>query len=295
MTPAVSGDQAALKNDPGERGGVSPPVVSIVHRGADAAPLAGITARAIVLPSLVAVMFLLFWDGAVRLSGSQLFPKPLDVLWGLVELAKKGLLVKYVVASLFRVTWGFTLAVIVGIPFGLLMGSNKLVQEAFNPLIQGFRPISPIAWIPVSILWFGVSDAAPVFLIFLARVFPITVSTAAAVKSVQSVYLRAADNFGLTKFQLFSQVIFPASLPQIITGLRIGLGIAWLVVVAAEMIAVNSGLGYLIIDARNAGKRYDLVVAGMVLIGVIGWLLDLLMRQVERFQTVKWAYGTLHD
>ena len=229
------------------------------------------------------------------MSGSQLFPKPLDVLWGLVELAKKGLLVKYVVASLFRVTWGFTLAVIVGIPFGLLMGSNKLVQEAFNPLIQGFRPISPIAWIPVSILWFGVSDAAPVFLIFLARVFPITVSTAAAVKSVQSVYLRAADNFGLTKFQLFSQVIFPASLPQIITGLRIGLGIAWLVVVAAEMIAVNSGLGYLIIDARNAGKRYDLVVAGMVLIGVIGWLLDLLMRQVERFQTVKWAYGTLHD
>ncbi len=251
--------------------------------------------RAIVLPSLVAVMFLLFWDGAVRLSGSQLFPKPLDVLWGLVELAQKGLLIKYVVASLFRVTWGFTLAVIVGIPFGLLMGSNKLVQEAFNPLIQGFRPISPIAWIPVSILWFGVSDAAPVFLIFLASVFPITVSTAAAVKSVQSVYLRAADNFGLTKFQLFSQVIFPASLPQIITGLRIGLGIAWLVVVAAEMIAVNSGLGYLIIDARNAGKRYDLVVAGMVLIGVIGWLLDLLMRQVERFQTVKWAYGTLHD
>ena len=251
--------------------------------------------RAIVLPSLVAVMFLLFWDGAVRLSGSQLFPKPLDVLWGLVELAQKGLLIKYVVASLFRVTWGFTLAVIVGIPFGLLMGSNKLMQEAFNPLIQGFRPISPIAWIPVSILWFGVSDAAPVFLIFLASVFPITVSTAAAVKSVQSVYLRAADNFGLTKFRLFSRVIFPASLPQIITGLRIGLGIAWLVVVAAEMIAVNSGLGYLIIDARNAGKRYDLVVAGMVLIGVIGWLLDLLMRQVERFQTVKWAYGTLHD
>ena len=254
-----------------------------------------VSARAIILPSLVAVMFLLFWDGAVRLSGSQLFPKPLDVLWGLVELAQKGLLIKYVVASLFRVTWGFTLAVIVGIPFGLLMGSNKLVQEAFNPLIQGFRPISPIAWIPVSILWFGVSDAAPVFLIFLASVFPITVSTAAAVKSVQSVYLRAADNFGLTKFQLFSRVIFPASLPQIVTGLRIGLGIAWLVVVAAEMIAVNSGLGYLIIDARNAGKRYDLVVAGMVLIGVIGWLLDLLMRQVERFQTVKWAYGTLHD
>jgi NitT/TauT family transport system permease protein len=162
-------------------------------------------------------------------------------------------------------------------------------------MIQAFRPISPIAWIPVAILWFGVSDAAPVFLIFLASVFPITVSTMAAVKSVQSVHLRAAQNFGLTRTQLFYRVILPATLPQIITGLRIALGVAWLVVVAAEMIAVNSGLGYLIVDARNAGKRYDLVVAGMVLIGLIGWLLDLLVRQLERFQAVKWAYGTRHD
>ena len=254
-----------------------------------------VSLSAILLPSLAAGAFLLMWDGAVRLSGSQLFPKPIEVLWGLVELAQKGLLIKYVVASLFRVTWGFTLAVLVGIPFGLVLGSNRLVQEAFNPLIQGFRPISPIAWIPVAILWFGVSDAAPVCLLFLASVFPIMVSTAAAVKSVPSVYLRAADNFGLTRMQLFRRVIFPASLPQIITGLRIALGIAWLVVVAAEMIAVNSGLGYLIIDARNAGKRYDLVVAGMVLIGLIGWGLDLLMRQAERVQSVKWAYGTLHD
>lgn len=254
-----------------------------------------VTYSAIVLPVLVAAVFVLSWDVAVRMSGSELFPKPIEVLWGLAELFQKGLLLKYVVASLFRVTWGFVLAVLVGIPFGLLLGSNRWAQEAFNPLIQGFRPISPIAWIPVAILWFGVSDAAPVFLIFLASVFPITVSTAAAVRSVQSVYLRAADNFGLTRMQLFRRVIFPASLPQIITGLRIGLGIAWLVVVAAEMIAVNSGLGYLIIDARNAGKRYDLVVAGMVLIGVIGWLLDLLMHQIERLQVVKWAYGTLHD
>jgi NitT/TauT family transport system permease protein len=158
-------------------------------------------------------------------------------------------------------------------------------------LIQAFRPISPIAWIPVAILWFGVSDAAPIFLIFLASVFPVTVSTMAAVKGVHLVHLRAAQNFDLTGPQLFRRVILPATLPQILTGLRIALGVAWLVVVAAEMIAVNSGLGYLIIDARNAGKRYDLVVAGMVMIGLIGWLLDLLMRQVERFQAVKWAYG----
>ena len=142
------------------------------------------------------------------------------------------------------------------------------------------RPISPIAWIPVAILWFGVSDAAPIFLIFLASVFPITVAAMAAVQNMQPVYLRAAQNFGLGRCELFRRVIFRASLPQIITGIRIALGVAWLVVVAAEMIAVNSGLGYLIIDARNAGKRYDLVVAGMVMIGLIGLILDLLVRQI---------------
>ena len=153
------------------------------------------------------------------------------------------------------------------------------------------RPISPIAWIPLAILWFGVSDLAPVFLIFLASVFPITVSATAAVQNLQPVYLRAASNFELGRMRLFRRVILPATLPQILTGIRIALGIAWLVVVAAEMIAVNSGLGYLIIDARNAGKRYDLVVAGMVVIGLIGLALDLVVRRLERFDEVSWGYG----
>jgi NitT/TauT family transport system permease protein len=239
----------------------------------------------------VAAVILLLWDTAVRLSGSDLFPKPIEVVQGILELIEKGLLFKYMVASLFRVTWGFGLAVVLGVPFGLLLGWFTRACEAFNPLIQILRPISPIAWIPVAILWFGVSDAAPVFLIFLASVFPITVSAMAAVQNMQSVYLRAARNFGLTRIQLFRRVIFPAALPQIVTGLRIALGVAWLVVVAAEMIAVNSGLGFLIIDARNAGKRYDLVVAGMVMIGLIGLALDLLVRRLERFDEVNWGYG----
>ena len=108
---------------------------------------------------------------------------------------------------------------------------------------------------------------------------------------MQPVYLRAAQNFGLSRMQLFRRVIFPACLPQIMTGIRLALGVAWLVVVAAEMIAVNSGLGYLIIDARNAGKRYDLVVAGMVMIGLIGLVLDLLVRQIEKFDEVRWGYA----
>lgn len=247
--------------------------------------------RAIVLPLLTGVVFLVVWHILVRLSGSDLFPTPLDVAKGIGELVEKGLLLKYIVASLFRVSWGFFLAVIVGVPLGLALGWFRLAYEALNPMIQILRPISPIAWIPVAILWFGIDDTAPVFLIFLASVFPITVSAMAAVQNMQLVYLRAARNFGVGGAQLFRRVILPAALPQIITGIRIALGIAWLVVVAAEMIAVNSGLGYLIIDARNAGKRYDLVVAGMVMIGLIGLVLDLLVRQLEKFDEVRWGYG----
>ncbi len=243
------------------------------------------------LPLAVAALFLLAWDGAVRVTASEVFPRPLDVARGIGELIQKGLLLKYIVASLFRVTWGFGLAVLVGVPFGLFLGWFGRAYQAFNPMIQIFRPISPIAWIPVAILWFGITDVAPIFLIFLASVFPITVSATAAVQNMQPVYLRAAQNFGLSRGELFRRVIFPSCLPQIITGIRIALGVAWLVVVAAEMIAVNSGLGYLIIDARNAGKRYDLVVAGMVMIGLIGLVLDLLVRRLENFDEVRWGYA----
>lgn len=243
------------------------------------------------LPLLVAAVFLLAWDLSVRCSGSDIFPKPIDVLRGIVELARKGLLLKYIVASLFRVTVGFAGAVLVGVPVGLLLGWFQRLFFAFNPMIQVLRPISPIAWIPVAILWFGVDDKAPIFLIFLSSVFPITVSAMAAVQNIQPVYIRAARNFGLGRLDLFRRVIFPATLPQVLTGIRIALGVAWLVVVAAEMIAVNSGLGYLIIDARNAGKRYDLVVAGMVMIGLIGLGLDLLVRRLEKFDEVRWGYG----
>lgn len=247
---------------------------------------------ALTLPTLVVVILLGAWELAVRSARTDLLPGPWQVVLGIAELLRKGLLPRYVVASLFRVTWGFGLAVLVGVPFGLFLGWFRPAYWAFNPLLQILRPISPIAWIPLAILWFGVSDAAPVFLIFLASVFPIAVSASAAVQNVQPVYLRAARNFGLGRIQLFRRVILPATLPQILTGLRIALGVAWLVVVAAEMIAVNSGLGYLIIDSRNAGKRYDLVVAGMVVIGLIGLVLDLLMRRLERLDEVSWGAST---
>jgi NitT/TauT family transport system permease protein len=245
--------------------------------------------ESILLPLAVGAAFIAGWHFAVRWSGSDIFPTPGEVVTGTVDLARKGVLFKYIVASLFRVAFGYLLAVFIGIPLGLLLGWFGRARMAFNPAIQILRPISPIAWIPVAILWFGVSDLAPIFLIFLASLFPITTSAMAAVQNIQLNYIRAARNFGITGLDLFRKVVFPASLPQILTGLRLALGVAWLVVVAAEMIAVNSGLGYLIIDARNAGKRYDLVVAGMGMIGLIGLGLDWLVRRMETLDEVRWG------
>lgn len=231
------------------------------------------------------------WQVASAHQKVQLLPSPLAVARGIGELAQHGLLVKYVVASLFRVTWGFLGAAILAVPFGLALGWYKRPGMALNPLIQILRPISPLAWIPISILWFGVGDMAAIFLIFLASFLPLTVTAMNAVGNVLPVHIHAARNFGLRQDQLLCRVLFPAVAPQLIVGLRITLGIAWLVVVAAEMIAVNSGLGFLIVDSRNAGNRYDLVVAGMVLIGAIGLLLDIGMRSFERVRSVRWGYS----
>ncbi len=197
---------------------------------------------------------------------------------------------KYVVASLFRVTWGYLLAVVTAIPFGLFLGWNRRGEKALNPIIQVFRPISPLAWIPISILWFGVGDMAAIFLIYLASFLPLIVTAMNAVNNIDRVHLNAGMNFGLTQRQLVLRVIYPAVMPQLLVGLRISLGVAWLVVVAAEMIAVNSGLGFLIMDSRNAGNRYDLVIAGMVLIGSTGLLLDWGMRRLENLKSLRWGY-----
>jgi len=170
------------------------------------------------------------------------------------------------------------------------MGWHPGTYRTLNPVIQMLRPISPIAWIPLAILWFGVGNASPIFLIFLSSFFPMVVGTIAGVQAVERQYIRAARNFGVTGFRLIAKVVLPAAMAQIVTGMRIGLGIAWLVVVAAEMVAIDSGLGFLIIDSRNAGNRYDLVVAAMVMIGVIGFGLDAVMRRLERVDAVRWRY-----
>lgn len=236
-------------------------------------------------------VLLLLWHVAITRQSAHLLPTPWAVVLGIVELARRGLLLKYVVASLFRVTWGFLLAAVIAIPAGLAIGWYRRTEMALNPLIQILRPISPLAWIPISILWFGVGDVAAIFLIFLASLLPLLLTSINAVESIPSVYVNAGRNFGLKSVRLVSNVLYPAVIPQLIIGMRITLGVSWLVVVAAEMIAVNSGLGFLIVDARNAGNRYDLVVAGMVMIGLIGLALDTGMRSLEGIRSLRWGYS----
>ncbi len=242
-------------------------------------------------PLLFIAALLAWWQFAVSRHPEQLLPGPWSVAKAIVELLQHGLLFKYVVASLFRVTWGFALAAVLAIPLGLILGWYRRANRASNPLVQVFRPISPLAWIPLAILWFGVGDSAAIFLIFVGCFFPLLLTAMSAVENVPAIYINIGRNFGLTTAQFIYRVLYPAVVPQLIAGARITMGIAWLVVVAAEMIAVNSGLGFLIVDARNAGNRYDLVIAGMVVIGIIGLLLDLGMRSLERIQSFRWGYS----
>lgn len=241
-------------------------------------------------PVLAILLFLGVWHYAIVWTATKVFPSPLDVERGLAELVRKSLLWSYVEDSLRRVAIGFGAAVVSGIPVGLALGWYPAARQVVNPVLQLLRPISPIAWIPVAIIFFGVGDAAAMFLIFLGAFFPIVVTCVNGVSNVPPMYRRAGRNFGLGAPRLLAKVIFPAALPQIIVGLRIALGIAWLVVVAAEMIAVDSGLGYLVIDARNSGKRYDLVVAAILLIGAIGLALDMGFRRLEKIRSVRWGF-----
>jgi len=244
----------------------------------------------IVPPVLVIALLIALWWFIVARSDSPIFPTPWQVVTGAWELVEDGTLAQHIGASVFRVAIGFGLAFLVAIPLGLWMGWVSGAYYTLNPFFQMLRPISPIAWIPVAILWFGVGNMSPIFLIFISSVFPMIVQTTVGVRTIDRRYLRAAANFGVSRSVLFRRVVFPAVLPEIIVGMRIGIGVAWLVVVAAEMIALNSGLGYLIMDSRNAGNRYDLVIASMIIIGVIGLLLDGATRLLERQKTVKWRY-----
>ncbi|MEZ6003900.1 MAG: ABC transporter permease [Planctomycetota bacterium] len=250
-------------------------------------------ARRLALGTAGLAVFLGAWQLATWGNDITEVPGPALTFRGLAELATAGVLWKNIVASVFRVAWGFCLAAGVGIPLGVWMGWRRNAGLFANPTIQMLRPISPIAWIPFAVVIFGganfqlrgrtlfdASDSSAVFLIFLASFFPIVTATTSAVRSIEQKYLRSAANFGVTGLALFRRVILPAALPQILTGLRLALGIAWVVIVAAEMLGVTSGLGFQVNDSRN-NLRMDYVAAAMVVIGLVGLALDMAMSHLE--------------
>jgi NitT/TauT family transport system permease protein len=247
-------------------------------------------ARAPVRISFAALGFAIFviaWAIGTRGNKTSDLPTPYQSVVALFELAESGALWRHIIASVFRVGWGFGLGMAFGIPLGIALGRIPFVQWTVNPVVQALRPISAIAWLPIftiltgSITWWEPSDVAAIGIIFLLTFLYICTATTIAVGSIERKYLRSAANFGIRGLQLIRRVIVPAALPQIVTALRLALGIAWIIIVAAEMLGVQSGLGYAINDSRNA-LRFDRLVATIIVIAVIGLLLDFVFARLEQ-------------
>ncbi len=195
-------------------------------------------------------------------------------------------------SSLFRVIAGFIIGAGLALPLGLLMGASPRIYDLFNPLMQILRPIPPIAYIPLAILWFGLGNPPSFFLIAIGAFFPVLMNTIAGVRQVDGIYLRAARNLGVNQWTMFTRVILPAATPYILAGVRIGIGTAFIVVIVSEMIAVNDGLGFRILEAREF-MWSDKIIAGMITIGLLGLLIDTAVSRLNN-HLLRWHRGLEH-
>lgn len=234
---------------------------------------------------------LLVWQIIVWLEvwNTNLLPSPAQTVRGIVELYDEGVLFSYVGVSLYRFFSGYLLALLLAVPLGLLLGWFVKVFDVLNPVLQMLRPISPTAWFPFIVLWFGIGDAPAIAIITIAAFFPILFSTISAIAKIDPIYLRVAENFELSRLQFFLRIGIPSAFPNIMTGLHLAIGTAWIFLVSGEMVGAQAGLGYLIVDARN-NLRTDLVLSGILLIGLTGWLLDALMHCAERKIGERWGW-----
>ncbi len=203
-----------------------------------------------------------------------------------------GELIQDASGSLYRVLAGFVIGTMLAIPLGLIMGASPKAYQLCNPLLQILRPIPPIAYIPLAILWFGLGNPPAIFLIVIGAFFPVLMNTIAGVRAVDGIFLRAARNLGASRSTIFMRVILPASTPYILTGMRIGIGTAFIVVIVAEMIAVNNGLGFRILEAREYFWS-DKIIAGMLTIGMIGLAIDQAMSLLNN-HLLRWHRGLEH-
>jgi len=238
-------------------------------------------------PFILAAALILIWEyissiwlPRVDATLVTLLPPPSAIALAARDLIASGDLPRHLWASLKRelVAFAFALA---AIPLGIAMGWWKWVNEQVDPIIETLRPIPPIAWIPLSILWFGIGDAQNQFIIFLGIFFPILINTITGVKGIETNLIRASQSLGATQWHILRKVVLRAALPQILTGIRVGFGFGWMALVAAELVGASSGLGFLINDARSV-LRTDIILLGMLTIGVTGFLIDIAVRKLAR-------------
>ncbi|TXU81241.1 taurine ABC transporter permease TauC [Klebsiella aerogenes] len=235
----------------------------------------------------LAVLLAIWWAvTALQLISPLFLPSPWQVLQKLLTIAgpqgfMDATLWQHLAASLTRIAIALVLAAIVGVPVGIAMGLSPTVRGILDPLIELYRPVPPLAWLPLVIIWFGIGETPKILLIYLAIFAPVVMSTLAGVKSVQQVRVRAAQSLGASRAQVLWLVILPGALPEILTGLRIGLGVGWATLVAAELIAATRGLGFMV---QSAGEflATDVVLAGIAVIAIIAFVLELGLRALQR-------------
>jgi len=233
---------------------------------------------------------LALWELAVRTgyANGMLFPPPSAVARSIIQLAALGLLWTDIEASVIRITVGFAIASVAAGALAVLMARSRRLAFYIMPIVELTRPISVIAWIPLAILWFGLGNRPAWFIIFLGSFFPIFTNTYLGIRSVEHIHVQVAECLGASRWLFVREVLFPSALPYILTGMRIGLGVGWMCVIAAEMIAATSGLGYMIQLARSLIET-EKVIGGMIVIGVIGFAMNQMMLCLERWLT-PWSH-----
>ena len=224
--------------------------------------------------------------GVLGLTPARFLPMPHEVVlrgWQLLFEPFAGLRQgEHLQSSLKRYGWGFFLAAAIGVPLGLMMGRIRWLDRLVSPLFDAVRFVAPVAWVPFAALWFGTGIGGPILIIFTGAFPPCLINAYRGARGIEPRFIEAAEMLGVRPWSMFTQVVFPACVPSIIAGLRIGAGLGWLSLVGAELIVASGGMGYLIVKGQSAIAT-DIVMAGMLSIGAVGALIDIVLRRIEAF------------
>ena len=248
--------------------------------------------KEILLSISIFVIFIIFWLIIIYLKifPDYALPSPLVVIKNFRLEFSTYRIVNDIIVSIWRVAMGFSLSVFFAITIGLLIGNSRNLKMAFIPFFNFFRFLSPLSWIPFAILWFHIGDGPAIFLIFLSTFFPLVISIIFSVSTIPEIYFKGAKEYSFNKKEILFQITLPAIMPQLISALRVCFGISWIVIIAAEMVGCQDGLGYGIWDARN-GLRLDTAVCYMIVIGLLGIIMDRIFIYISNSKKFKWGYG----